>query len=63
MLRIKPYYQVDPNIDYNILVQVSGHQYAFDCLERATEFMQQILAHSVKRPDILLTLNICEVEK
>ena len=60
-MRIKPYYQVDPHINYNIVVTVFGNQYAFDCLERATEFIQQILIYSVKRPTITFTLEICEV--
>ncbi len=60
---IKPYYQVNHNINYNIIVAVFGDQYAFDCLERATDFIQQILMYSVERPTITLFLSICEVEK
>lgn len=62
MQKINPYYQNNP-ISFNIIVTVCGRYYTFDCLEHATEFIQQLLAHSVDKPIITLVIYTCEVEK
>lgn len=63
MNKVKPYYQINPNVEYNFIVAVFGDQYIFDCLEHANDFIHQILAYSVAKPTITLTINICEVDE
>ena len=59
----KPYYQSKSNIEICIIVTVSNHKYTFDCLERATHFIQQILEHSVDAPVVTLSLYMWEADE